>query len=76
MATVPVDDDNVPSTQRLDVTPVPGIPTMHDVEDEAEASDSKPDNDWRELIDLRHVKDDEFRKKIMSTLENYAPLFE
>ena len=76
MTTTVDNDDNVPVTQRLSPERVPDIPTMRDVDDDSEDSDPKADKDWRELIDLSHVKDVAFRKKIMSTLEKYAPVFE
>jgi len=70
-------DDNHPFTERIETEAVPGvIPTIADVEDEEPGQKTLPDEDWRDRIDLSHLEDEKFKKRVMDMLEKHAPVFE
>ena len=66
-----------PATMDIDPIPVRDMPIVGDMK--SGAQESAPDDDerdWREKIDLKHLKDAKFQKKVMNMLEGYKKVFE
>ena len=69
-------DGNRADVQEITPEPVPDMPRMEDVDDDAPKARPDVDKNWRDQIKLDHVEDTEFRDRIMRMLEKHETVFE